>query len=158
MGNICHSFSPSVLLYLGMRNSAFSSFACYVSSLPGLKGMSLLVFCVKEGFLAVLLNGDLPGCSINGDAASGGDAFGGSRDSDDRRDAILTGHDRTVRNGPAHLHDQPASREEEGRPAGIGGWRDQDVTGGQMGTCGSRITRALAVTIPGEAGVPRSTP
>ena len=39
-----------------------------------------------------------------------------------------------MRDGPAHFHDQPASREEEGGPAGIGGGSDQDFTGGQMRT------------------------
>src|SRR5258708_17636361 len=82
----------------------------------------------------IFLNGDLPGCSINGDALAGGDALCGSCDSDDCRDTILAGHDTAVRDGPAHFHDQPASREEEGGPAGIGGGSDQDFTGGQMRT------------------------
>src|SRR6266849_3979006 len=74
--------------------------------------------------LGIFLNGDLPGCSINGDAASGGDALCGSCDPDDS----------AVRDGPAHFHDQPASSEEERRPAGIGGGSDQDFAGGQMRT------------------------
>ena len=84
--------------------------------------------------LGIFLNGDLSGCSINGDALAGGDALCGSCDSDDCRDAILAGHDSAVGDGPAHFHDQPASREEEWGPAGIGRGGDQDFTGGQMRT------------------------
>src|SRR5258708_39483657 len=82
--------------------------------------------------LGIFLNGDLPGCSINGNALAGVDALCGSCDSDDCRDAILAGPDSAVREGPDHFHDQPCSRDEVEGPAGIGGDGVQYCTGGQM--------------------------
>src|ERR1051326_5231010 len=60
--------------------------------------------------LGIFFNGDLAGCSINGDALAGGDALCGSCDSDDCRDAILAGYDSAVRDGSAHFHDRSEER------------------------------------------------
>ena len=71
------------------------------------------------------LDNDGASSAIDGKAHPGGNALGGPWYADDRRDAVLTGHDSAMRHGAAHLHHQAASSEEERRPARIGGRRDQ---------------------------------
>ena len=72
---------------------------------------------------------DAAGGAVDRDAGAGLDPRRGVGHAHDRGDAVLAGHDGTVRVGPAHLHHQRARREEQRGPARVGGRRDQDLAG-----------------------------
>src|SRR5918994_6866937 len=83
--------------------------------------------------VASFLKGDLASGAVHDDLFSRGDALCGIRYADDRRDAVLSGHDRAVRHGSAHLHHQAAGGKEERRPPRIGRRRHQNFAWLQVG-------------------------
>src|SRR5579885_2432629 len=84
----------------------------------------------------LLSDGNHPVGTVNSDELTCGDALGGSRHADDRRDTVLASDDCAVRDRAAHLHYQAAGGQEEWRPAGISGWRDQNLTRLQVSSGG----------------------
>ena len=70
--------------------------------------------------------------AIQADAVAILQSLGRLVDAHHGRYAILAGHNRAVGHHPAHLHDQPASRHEQGRPGRVGSGADQNLTLGDL--------------------------
>jgi hypothetical protein len=87
----------------------------------------------QRGLHAFQIRGDLSGRPVHGDPLSCLDEFCGVRDADDGRYAVLAGNDGAVGHRPAHLHNEAARGEEEGRPTGVCRGRYQDLTRLQAG-------------------------
>src|SRR5438128_12503473 len=82
-------------------------------------------------FLLLITRGlDDDGASgaIDGETHPVGDTLSRLWYADDRRDAILAGHDSAMRHRSTHFHHQATSSEEEGCPARVGRGRDQDLS------------------------------
>src|SRR5690349_8966492 len=76
---------------------------------------------------------DRPGCAVQGHLLARLDAARRLRYPDHRGDAVLAGYHGAVGVGAAHLHHQPAGRQEERGPARVGGGGDEDLAGLQVG-------------------------